>query len=86
MVAAAAAAAIPFIMAHKQIYYSDKYFDENYEYRYENGEARVGRARVTSLVPRGDGREMDEGRACHPFAFASGRRNGTASGWPPRTL
>lgn len=22
-------------MAHKQIYYSDKYFDEQYEYRYE---------------------------------------------------
>lgn len=24
-------------MAHKQIYYSDKYFDEQYEYRYEAG-------------------------------------------------
>ncbi|XP_069136672.1 cyclin-dependent kinases regulatory subunit 2-like [Argopecten irradians] len=24
-------------MAHKNIYYSDKYTDENYEYRYTNG-------------------------------------------------
>lgn len=27
----------PLAMANKQIYYSDKYFDEQYEYRYESG-------------------------------------------------
>lgn len=30
---ASVVATAAFNMSHKQIYYSDKYFDENYEYR-----------------------------------------------------
>uniref|UniRef100_A0A8C8AIG2 Uncharacterized protein n=1 Tax=Otus sunia TaxID=257818 RepID=A0A8C8AIG2_9STRI len=50
-------------MAHKQIYYSDKYFDDQYEYRYEAmGRGREGRLKA---LRRG---------SCRPLRGGLGRR------------